>query len=368
MSRQKNYADAASDQVAAQKARQKRVDYTATHSPAELFKHFNTSQQGLNDSQVAQSRKQFGANHVQQQRQPSIGKRLISAFVNPFTAILLILAIVSTFTDMIFPYFSLFGSRPENFTCATVVIIVTMIMLSGLLRFVQEYRSGNATAKLLAMIKTTCTVTRNGQEEDIDLNDVVVGDIVHLSAGNMIPADLRILENTDLFVNRSELTGESRPVEKSAADETPKDQITDYENIALMGSNVISGSGLGLVIEVGSDTMFGSMAGAVAKEKVTTNFTKGVNSVSWVLIRFMMVMVPLVFLINGLTKHDWLEAFLFGISTAVGLTPEMLPMIVTTCLAKGAIAMSRKKTIVKNLNSIQDFGALTFFVLIRLAR
>ena len=357
MSRQKNYADAASDQVAAQKARQKRVDYAATHSPAELFKHFNTSQQGLNDSQVAQSRKLFGANHVQQQHQPSIGKRLISAFVNPFTAILLILAIVSTFTDMIFPYFSLFGSRPENFTCATVVIIVTMIMLSGLLRFVQEYRSGNATAKLLAMIKTTCTVTRNGQEEDIDLNDVVVGDIVHLSAGNMIPADLRILENTDLFVNRSELTGESRPVEKSAADETPKAQITDYENIALMGSNVISGSGLGLVIEVGSDTMFGSMAGAVAKEKVTTNFTKGVNSVSWVLIRFMMVMVPLVFLINGLTKHDWLEAFLFGISTAVGLTPEMLPMIVTTCLAKGAIAMSRKKTIVKNLNSIQDFGA-----------
>ena len=219
MSRQKNHADAASDQVAAQQARQKRVDYAATHSPAELFKHFNTSQQGLNDSQVAQSRKLFGANHVQQQHQPSIGKRLISAFVNPFTAILLILAIVSTFTDMIFPYFSLFGSRPENFTCATVVIIVTMIMLSGLLRFVQEYRSGNATAKLLAMIKTTCTVTRNGQEKDIDLNDVVVGDIVHLSAGNMIPADLRILENTDLFVNRSELTGESRPVEKSAADD-----------------------------------------------------------------------------------------------------------------------------------------------------
>ncbi|SEK57762.1 HAD-IC family P-type ATPase [Limosilactobacillus mucosae] len=265
----------------------------------------------------------------------------ISAFVNPFTAILLILAIVSTFTDMIFPYFSLFSSRPENFTCATVIIIVTMIMLSGLLRFVQEYRSGNATTKLLAMIKTTCTVTRNGQEKDIDLNDVVVGDIVHLSAGNMIPADLRILENTDLFVNRSELTGESRPVEKSAADETPKDQITDYENIALMGSNVISGRGLGLVIEVGSDTMFGSMARAVAKEKVTTNFTKGVNSVSWVLIRFMMVMVPLVFLINGLTKHDCLETFLFGISTAVGLTPEMLPMIVTTCLTKGAIAMSR---------------------------
>lgn len=357
MSSQKQQSVTDSAQVAAQKARQVRVDYAATHSAAELLKHFNTSRQGLSDSQVTQSRKQFGANKVQQQKQQSIGKRLLSAFVNPFTAILLILAIVSTFTDMIFPYFSLFGSKPANFSCATVVIIVTMIMISGVLRFVREYRSGNATAKLLAMIKTTCTVTRNGQEKDIDLNDVVVGDIVHLSAGNMIPADLRILENTDLFVNRSELTGESRPVEKSAADEVKKPQITDYENIALMGSNVISGSGLGLVIEVGSNTMFGSMAGAVSKEKVETNFTKGVNSVSWVLIRFMLVMVPLVFFINGLTKHDWLEAFLFGISTAVGLTPEMLPMIVTTCLAKGAIAMSQKKTIVKNLNSIQDFGA-----------
>lgn len=357
MSSQKQQSVTDSAQVAAQKARQVRVVYAATHSAAELLKHFNTSRQGLSDSQVTQSRKQFGANKVQQQKQQSIGKRLLSAFVNPFTAILLILAIVSTFTDMIFPYFSPFGSKPANFSCATVVIIVTMIMISGVLRFVQEYRSGNATAKLLAMIKTTCTVTRNGQEKDIDLNDVVVGDIVHLSAGNMIPADLRILENTDLFVNRSELTGESRPVEKSAADEVKKPQITDYENIALMGSNVISGSGLGLVIEVGSNTMFGSMAGAVSKEKVETNFTKGVNSVSWVLIRFMLIMVPLVFFINGLTKHDWLEAFLFGISTAVGLTPEMLPMIVTTCLAKGAIAMSQKKTIVKNLNSIQDFGA-----------
>lgn len=192
----------------------------------------------------------------------------------------------------------------------------------------------------------------------IPMDDLVVGDIVHLSAGDMIPADVRILDAKDLFVSQASLTGESEPVEKLPHVSPHKDSVTDYTNIAFMGSNVISGSATAVVICVGDHTLFGSMAAAVAGEAVETSFTKGVNAVSWVLIRFMLVMVPLVFFVNGITKGDWLEAFLFGISIAVGLTPEMLPMIVTTCLAKGAVSMSKKQTIVKNLNSIQNFGAM----------
>ena len=251
------------------------------------------------------------------------------------------------------------GSAPEDFDPLTVVIILTMVIISGTLRFVQESRSGNAAEKLLAMITTTCTVTRREQEKiEIPMDDLVVGDIVHLAAGDMIPADVRILEAKDLFISQSSLTGESEPIEKTPSRSVQKESITDYTNIAFMGSNVISGSAAAVVVSTGDATLFGSMASAIAGEAVETSFTKGVNAVSWVLIRFMLVMVPLVFFINGITKGDWLNAFLFGISIAVGLTPEMLPMIVTTCLAKGAVSMSKKQTIVKNLNSIQNFGAM----------
>ena len=186
----------------------------------------------------------------------------------------------------------------------------------------------------------------------------MVGDIAHLSAGDMIPADVRILDAKDLFVSQASLTGESEPIEKTPNVSAKRESVTDYTNIAFLGSNVVSGSATAVAVCVGDHTLFGSMASAVAGEAVETSFTKGVNAVSWVLIRFMLVMVPLVFFINGITKGDWLEAFLFGISIAVGLTPEMLPMIVTTCLAKGAVSMSKKQTIVKNLNSIQNFGAI----------
>lgn len=254
----------------------------------------------------------------------------------------------------------MFGNMPADFDCLTVVIILTMVLISGTLRFIQESRSGSAAEKLLAMITTTCTVSRKGEKAmEIPMDDLVVGDIVHLSVGDMIPADIRILDAKDLFVSQASLTGESEPVEKTPEMiKTEQDAITDYSNIAFMGSNVISGSATAVVVRVGDHTLFGTMASAVAEEAVETSFTKGVNAVSWVLIRFMMVMVPLVFFVNGITKGDWLEAFLFGISIAVGLTPEMLPMIVTTCLAKGAVSMSKKQTIVKNLNSIQNFGAI----------
>lgn len=337
----------------------RRIQFAATHPIQETLGYLNTTLCGLEPGKVEENRSEYGSNKVTREKKKTLPQRLAGAFINPFTAILFCLALVSSFTDMIFPHFSLFGCVPKDFDCLTVVIILTMVFLSGTLRFVQESRSGNAAEKLLAMITTTCTVTRKGQKmAEIPLDEVVVGDIVHLSAGDMLPADVRILDAKDLFVSQASLTGESEPIEKIPMVNETRDAITDYTNIAFMGSNVISGSASAVVVTVGDHTLFGSMASEVAHEAVETSFSKGVNAVSWVLIRFMLVMVPLVFVANGITKGDWLSAFLFGISIAVGLTPEMLPMIVTTCLAKGAVSMSKKQTIVKNLNSIQNFGAI----------
>ena len=337
----------------------RRIQFAATHPIQETLGYLNTTLCGLEPGKVEENRSEYGSNKVTREKKKTLPQRLAGAFINPFTAILFCLALVSSFTDMIFPHFSLFGCVPKDFDCLTVVIILTMVFLSGTLRFVQESRSGNAAEKLLAMITTTCTVTRKGQEmAEIPLDEVVVGDIVHLSAGDMLPADVRILDAKDLFVSQASLTGESEPIEKIPMVNETRDAITDYTNIAFMGSNVISGSASAVVVTVGDHTLFGSMASEVAHEAVETSFSKGVNAVSWVLIRFMLVMIPLVFVANGITKGDWLSAFLFGISIAVGLTPEMLPMIVTTCLAKGAVSMSKKQTIVKNLNSIQNFGAI----------
>lgn len=337
----------------------RRIQFAATHPTQETLGYLNTTLCGLEPGKVEENRSEYGSNKVTREKKKTLPQRLAGAFINPFTAILFCLALVSSFTDMIFPHFSLFGCVPKDFDCLTVVIILTMVFLSGTLRFVQESRSGNAAEKLLAMITTACTVTRKGQEmAEIPLDEVVVGDIVHLSAGDMLPADVRILDAKDLFVSQASLTGESEPIEKIPMVNETRDAITDYTNIAFMGSNVISGSASAVVVTVGDHTLFGSMASEVAHEAVETSFSKGVNAVSWVLIRFMLVMVPLVFVANGITKGDWLSAFLFGISIAVGLTPEMLPMIVTTCLAKGAVSMSKKQTIVKNLNSIQNFGAI----------
>lgn len=337
----------------------RRIQFAATHPTQETLGYLNTTLCGLEPGKVEENRSEYGSNKVTREKKKTLPQRLAGAFINPFTAILFCLALVSSFTDMIFPHFSMFGCVPKDFDCLTVVIILTMVFLSGTLRFVQESRSGNAAEKLLAMITTTCTVTRKGQEmAEIPLDEVVVGDIVHLSAGDMLPADVRILDAKDLFVSQASLTGESEPIEKIPMVNETRDAITDYTNIAFMGSNVISGSASAVVVTVGDHTLFGSMASEVAHEAVETSFSKGVNAVSWVLIRFMLVMVPLVFVANGITKGNWLSAFLFGISIAVGLTPEMLPMIVTTCLAKGAVSMSKKQTIVKNLNSIQNFGAI----------
>jgi Mg2+-importing ATPase len=241
-----------------------------------------------------------------------------------------------------------------------------MVLLSVTLAFVQEHRSNNAAARLRAMVHTTATVLRLGADAaaephdlEIPIEELVPGDVVKLSAGDMIPADLRVLTAKDLFLNEAALTGEAMPVEKSAAPvQSRSGAPTDLPNICFMGSNLLSGAGTAVVVQSGARTYFGELAGTLIRQRVPTSFDKGVTRFTWLMIRFMAVMVPSVFVINGVTKGDWLEALMFALAVAVGLTPEMLPMIVTVNLAKGAIAMSRKRVIVKRLNSIQNFGAM----------
>ncbi len=336
-----------------------RVAVAVAEHPADVLHRLRVGPGGLDPRDVELRRVKYGDNVVTHEKRAPLARRILSAFINPFTAILLVLAVVSAMTDIVFPLLGLFGGEPADADGTAVAIIVAMVAISGTLRFVQESRSGDAAERLLSLISMTCSVVRDdGVEREIPMDDLVVGDIVRLSAGDMVPADMRIFEAKDLFVSQASLTGESEPVEKVADAGAPGASPSDAPNFALMGSNVISGTARGVVVRTGDDTMFGAMARSVAGEAAETSFPRGVNAVSWVLVRFMMVMVPVVFVINGITKGDWLAAFLFGISIAVGLTPEMLPMIVTTSLAKGAVAMSRKKTIVKNLNSIQNFGAI----------
>ena len=227
------------------------------------------------------------------------------------------------------------------------------------LRFVQEARADTAAAKLKAMISVNATVIRDGETREIPLAKLVPGDVVHLAAGDMIPADVRIISCKDLFVIQASLTGESFPVEKFEVQETAEEVgLLELKNICFLGTSVERGTGLAVVVMTGLQTYLGSIASALVGQEVQTSFDKGVTRFTWLMIRFMAVMVPLVFVINGLTKHNWQEAFFFAMAVAVGMTPEMLPMIVTVCLSKGALAMSKQKVIVKRLNAIQNFGAM----------
>ncbi|WP_291653044.1 magnesium-translocating P-type ATPase [Clostridium sp.] len=330
-----------------------RLILSSRQDEMDILKKYNTSYSGYEESKVELMREEYGKNEITHQKGDSLLKRLVEAFINPFTIILLALAIISFITDIVIV-------EPSEKDATSVIIVTSMVLVSGILRFVQETKSNKAAEKLSEMVKTTISVERKGVgAKEIPINEIVVGDIIHLAAGDMIPADVRILKAKDLFVSQSSLTGESEPIEKVDTTFTcdSKNPI-ELNNLAFMGSNVISGSAIAIVINVGDDTIFGSMAKQLVGKKVTTNFEKGVNSVSWVLIRFMLVMVPFVLFMNGFTKGDWMEAFLFSISVAVGLTPEMLPMIVSANLAKGAVSMSKKKVIVKDLNAIQNLGAM----------
>lgn len=318
-----------------------------------IMKELDTSIEGISNEAADEIRRYYGDNIITQGKKVSLLKRICESFINPFTAVLFILASVSFVTDVILADT---GQKDPM----TMIIILTMVIISGLLRFIQEIRSGNAAAKLSEMVKiTTCIERSDIGKTEIPLDEVVVGDIIHLAAGDMVPADIRIIKAKDLFISQSTLTGESEPIEKMGTEiDKEYDALTECPNLAFMGSNVISGSAMAIVIATGDDTTLGRLAKTLVEPKIETTFEKGVNSVSWILIRFMLVMVPIVLFINGFTKGDWMGALLFAISVAVGLTPEMLPMIVTTCLAKGAVSMSKKKTIIKNLNAIQNLGSM----------
>jgi len=323
----------------------------AAKAPEQVLKEYRTDMTGLTQNSVRYLRKKHGRNEIVVQKKDTMFKRLVRAFVNPFTIVLFILAAVSVFTDVIM------ADKGEADPTAPIIIAI-MVTISGVLNFVQEKKSSDAADKLKAMVKTTILVQRKKGQFEIPINWLVVGDIIKLSAGDMIPADVRLLRTKELFISQSSLTGESEPVVKSVQPQEGLPSPLSCSNLAFMGSTVASGSGDALVIGIGNNTILGSMAKQVAEKKPMTSFEKGVHSVSWLLIRFMAVMAPTVFIINGWHKGDFMQAFLFALSVAVGLTPQMLPMIVSVNLSKSAVAMSRKKVIVKQLNSIQNLGAI----------
>ncbi len=321
---------------------------------AELLATLDTTTSGLDEEQIEGRLHRDGLNEVSREKPAHWSRQLLRACKNPFIMVLLVLAGVQLATD------------GGDLTGPTIIAV--MVAISVLLSFSQEYRSSRAAESLKAMVRNTATVTRradDGHSEQIEVPvvELVAGDIVHLGAGDMVPADLRLLSAKDLFLSQAILTGESLPVEKSAP--TPlaqgSDEVVsplDLSSICYMGTNVISGTASAVVVATGARSYLGSLAHSMTGRRVQTSFDRGVSSVSWLLIRFMAVMVPVVFLIQGFGKHDWAEAFLFALSVAVGLTPEMLPLIVTANLAKGALAMSKRKVIVKQLNAIQNFGAM----------
>lgn len=333
--------------------KQTTYQFAATNKINRVLAKYSASLNGLHPDQVAASEKKYGQNVITHEKKESFFKKAFKAYITPFTIVLILLAIISFVTDYV-----IVPASDRDLTA--VLIITSMVVLSGTLTLVQSVRSSNAAEKLTSLVRVTAAVIRKGQGPiEIPIEELVVGDIVTLAAGDMIPADLRLIQTKDLFISQSAMTGESHPVEKIAAESTLEDQATtDYQNLVFMGSNVISGTATAVIIAVGDETLFGSIAQDVSKTKGATSFETGISSVSWLLIRFMLLMAPTVFLINGLTKGDWLEALLFGLSVSVGLTPEMLPMIVTTNLVKGATAMAKKGTVIKNLNSIQNFGAI----------
>lgn len=332
-----------------------KVFLTATQPAKSVYSYLQTTRLGLTRAEVEDRQLTYGKNEVvhEQKKNPFIV--FIKTFINPFIGVLTGLAVISLAIDVLM-------AEPGEQEWTGVVIIAVMVVCSAILRFWQEWKANEATDSLMKMVKNTCLVKRAGSgEEELDITELVPGDIVFLAAGDMILADLRIIESKDLFISQASLTGESEPIEKFPEvkeKQYRKGSVVELDNICYMGSTVISGAAKGIVFETGNRTFLGTIARNLTGHRATTAFDKGISKVSLLLIRFMLVMVPFVFFINGFTKGDWFEAFIFAISVAVGLTPEMLPMIVTANLSKGALSMSKKKTIVKNLNAIQNFGAM----------
>ena len=322
----------------------------------EFKKQFNVNEEiGLTKDKVLENTKKYGVNEIKGSKPKKWYNYFFESLFSPFNCILMGIIIVLLYTDVYLP---------EVPSYANIIVITVLVVASTLLEFFEEYRSNRAAQKLKELVQTTSTVLRDGEEVNIPIKEVTVGDIVLLSAGSMIPADLRIIEAKDLYVGQSSLTGESDAVRKepnsllnNEAEEPVIDNISDMDTICFMGTSVITGSGIGVVVKTGDDTYFGKIAHTLTTGKPKTAFQKGIESVSNMLIKFMLIMIPLVFIFN-VTKHDVVTAFTFAVAIAIGITPLLLPVILSSSLSKGAVRMAKKKTIVKKLDSIQSFGAM----------
>lgn len=329
---------------------EKQLKLLAFHPIDDVYRSLNSSAKGLTEEQAEAVQDEHGKNIITTGKKNTVWHRLREAVINPFNIVLMIIAVITYVTNYIYA---------EQQDYITIIIIVFLIVLSSVIAFVQSQRSNTAAEKLSHMISNKCDVIRAGKEQEIAMEDVVPGDIVKLASGDMLPADLRFLTTKDTFVAQSALTGESNPVEKYAdIKNNETDALTDIVNLGFMGTNIISGSATAVVLAIGNNTYIGSMAKSLSGDRAMNSFERGVDSVSKLLIRLMLIMVPLILLINGITKGDWGNALLFAITIAVGLTPEMLPVIMTSTLAKGAVAMSKNQVIVKTLGSIQAFGEI----------
>jgi len=322
----------------------KHIDFDYISCPAEvLFEKLNTSIKGLSEEEARKRILEYGHNEPAKKKKRTILVQILSKFVNPLVIVLLIIAGFSLF----------FGAK------INAILVSFMAIMSVLLSFVQEYRAGKEAEKLIEMVRATSTVFRNSKPKEIKIKEIVPGDIIDLYAGDMIPADLRIISCKDLFINQASLTGETFPIEKFADPVSPKNSsLSELTNIVFMGSSVVSGTALGVAVKTGLSTQFGELSRRLATIRVETSFDKGMHQFTWLMIRAMLFMVLFIFSINALRRGNFIESLLFSLGVAVGLTPEMLPMLVAINLSKGAIAMSKKQVIVKRLNSIQNFGAM----------
>ncbi len=328
-----------------------RIKKYAYREASQIYQDIEASPDGLSHEQVEAMREKYGANSFAERKNDTTIRRLRRAFINPFNIILFILGIISLVTDVF-----LVSNFARNAT--TAIIIFSMILISGAIRLIQELRAKNAAQQLNRLIHESITVRREGELIEISAEKLVVGDIVLLSAGDRVPADIRLTEVTDLFISQAAITGESAILEKScrALSYSSLETLTQLENLAFMATTVISGKGEGIVLAVGKDTLYGSFAKPDSDDK--KSFQKGANSIAWVMLRFIAVLIPIVFVLLGITGGKWLESFAFALSVAVGLMPEMLPMVITACLARGSLTMSRKQTIIKDINAMQGFGSM----------
>ena len=316
-----------------------------------FMKNNQFSYTGLDDQKVQENIHKYGLNQIKQAKPKKWYSYFLASLFSPFNSILLGISAILFYTDVILPAF-------PNY--ANIFVIFILVFVSTFLEFWEEFRSNKAAEKLKELVATTTTVVRNGKTISIPIKEITYGDLISLSAGDMIPADLKLIESKDFYVSQSSLTGESEAIKKSEISQISKntlDSISDLDTICFMGTNVISGYAKGIVIKVGDATYFGKIAHTISFGKPKTVFQKGIESVSKLLIKFMLIMIPLTFLVNA-WKHDTVTAFTFAVAIAIGITPLLLPVILSSSLAKGAIRMSKKQTIVKKLDSIQSFGAM----------